>query len=112
MNNWFIPTANAEMGPVYIYHNTATNECGSLWIGDEFNEYLPASSEWEDIGILGTDSAKSFCEDAGYTYVDVVPSKEIPLRTEDGTNIQTASFVYAILIVAGMLILSKLFNFR
>ncbi|MFA5792259.1 MAG: hypothetical protein WC897_00105 [Candidatus Gracilibacteria bacterium] len=100
------------MGPVYIYHNTVTNECGSLWIGDEFNEYTPASLDWKNVGILGSDSAQSFCQNAGYTYTEVVPSKETALMLEDGTDVQTASFVYALLIVAGMLVLSKLFHFR
>lgn len=107
-----IPTAYAEPGPVMLYHNTLTNECGSLWIGDEFNKYVPNGVDWEEIGIMGNIDAKTACETAGYTFITDVPSKTVVLLDSNGGDVQTASFFYGFAIVLGMVIIARLFKLR
>ncbi|MFA5855057.1 MAG: hypothetical protein WC846_02065 [Candidatus Gracilibacteria bacterium] len=97
-------TAHAEPGPVILYHNAGTNECGALWIGDEFKEYRPSSSDWEEIGYLGTEDAKISCEKAGYTYVAEVPSKMTEIMDENGGDVQNESIFYAVIIAVGIVV--------
>jgi len=97
----FITSAYAESGPVGIYVNLVTNECGELWTGDEYWEYLPEDGNFEFLQWDDGSGAAKLCAVTGYDYIGELKSEPTQLIQED---LSSNSVIFYIAIAAIVLL--------